>query len=51
MTDASKPGAGVVPSARAERRRVGRDDTSGIVLYATTVAVISVFIIAVVVLA
>ena len=51
MTDASKPGAGVVPSARAERRRVGRDDTSEIVLYATTVAVISVFIIAVVALA
>jgi hypothetical protein len=51
MADANEPGSGVVPSARAEQQRAGWDDVSGIVLYATAVALISFFIVAVVLVA
>lgn len=51
MPSANKPGWGVVPSARSERRRALLDDASGIVLYAAAVALIFSFIIAIVVLA
>jgi hypothetical protein len=51
MADANEPGGGVVPSARAERGRTWSDDTAGMVIYATVVALVSSFIVAIVVLA
>lgn len=51
MTDATKPGAGVVPSARAERRRVMTDDAAGIAMYSTAIALITAIIVAVVIVA
>lgn len=51
MTDATKPGAGVVPSARAERRRVMTDDAAGIAMYSTAIALITAIIVVVVIVA
>ena len=51
MADANEPGSGVVPSARTEQQRTRWDDASGVVMYATAVALISSFIVAVVLLA
>jgi hypothetical protein len=51
MPAPNEPGSGVVPSARAERRRAKADDTSGIVIYALVIAVISALIVTIVMLA
>jgi hypothetical protein len=50
MPDKNKPGSGVVPSARAERKRMLSDDTLGLVVYAAALAVISSVILAIVAL-
>ena len=51
MPNANEPGLAVVPSARAERKRIRENDVSGIVIYAIALALLSSAIIAVVVLA
>lgn len=42
------PGDTIVPSARAERRRIFADDSSGITIYATAVVLIGIVILAIV---
>lgn len=51
MAGANEPGSDVVPSVRAERKRMLFDDTAGIVIYATVLALISSVVVAIVVLA
>jgi hypothetical protein len=51
MADLNKPGAGVVPSALAERRRNWAQAVSGTTLYALALLGVSIAIICTVVLA
>lgn len=46
-----QPGATVVPSAGAERRRIWEDDTIGVAIYVTAAVVFAVFAIAMVFIA
>jgi len=51
MADPNEPGSGVVPSARAERRRIFSDDALGIVVYAVVIAAVSALVVVIVALA
>jgi hypothetical protein len=45
------PGETIVPSARAERRRLFADDTSGIAIYAIVVTLVVAAVVAIVLFA